>query len=681
MKGGMPLMRIARAAVGRQDLLLVMLLALTVFMIILPMPTWLVDTLIAVNLSIVVLVLIVSVYLKDAVEFSTFPAVILLTTILRLALSISTTRLILTQADAGQIVETFGLFVVSGNLIVGIVIFLIITAVQFVVITKGSERVAEVAARFSLDALPGKQMAIDSDVRSGEIEMSEARRRRNVLQTESEFYGAMDGAMKFVKGDAIAGLIIIAVNIIGGLAVGVTQNGMSLGEALALYSILTIGDGLVAQIPALLVAISSGTVVTRVASDDTADLGSGIASQLGNNTRSLQVAGVVLACFALIPGFPWLIFLILGGALFLLGHVLQKDNEAEAGDLGQGRNAQEDQDDTEGSPIVLRIAPEIAAEINAADFHAAARAERQLLYSDLGVAFPLFDLAVGPLDKDSFQLVIDGVPIATGEMPPDRLVVLDTLDHTKLIGVQGEESKPLWGEAPMVLSPVEARPKLEAALMPVQSIEEAMSRFVSHRLPDQAGQFLGIQETRALLSGMESVYGELVKEVQKHVPLPKLADVLRRLVEEKVSIRNLRIVLEALVEWGQKEKDPVLLAEYVRSALGRQICNRYAVNNRTIPAYVLEPETEGLIRDSVRHTSVGSFLSLGADKSRKLLNVIREKTGDLGEHQGTPVMLTSMDARRFLRGFLQNNGIDLPILSHQELAKGFDVQPLGTIAL
>ena len=680
MKGLSPLMQIARLAVGRQDLMLVAILALTVFMIILPMPTWLVDTLIGVNLSIVVLVLIVSVYLKDAVEFSTFPAVILLTTILRLALSISTTRLILTQADAGQIVETFGRFVVGGNLIVGIVIFLIITAVQFVVITKGSERVAEVAARFSLDALPGKQMAIDSDVRSGEIDMAEARRRRTVLQTESEFYGAMDGAMKFVKGDAIAGLIIIAVNIIGGLAVGMTQNGMSLGEALALYSILTIGDGLVAQIPALLVAISSGTVVTRVASDETSDLGSGIATQLSNNTRPLQVAGIVLACFALIPGFPVLVFLVLGGSFLALGYILKRDQEAEEADLVQGRDI-EDEDPAEASPIVLRVAPDIAARVNAAEFYAAARDERQLLFSDLGVAFPVFDLARGPLEEHCFQLVIDGVPIAQGEMPPDRLVVLDTLDHTKLIGVPGEEAKPLWGEAPMVLAPADARPQLEAAAMPIQTIEHAMARFIAHRLPGQAGQFLGIQETRALLSGMEGVYGELVKEVQKHVPLPKLADVLRRLVEEQVSIRNLRIVLEALVEWGQKEKDPVLLAEYVRGALGRQICNRYAVNNRTIPAYVLEPETEGVIRDAVRHTSVGSFLSLGAEKSRKLINEIREKTGDLGEHQGTPVMLTSMDARRFLRGFLQNNGIDLPILSHQELAKGFDVQPLGTIAL
>ncbi|MEL6477473.1 MAG: type III secretion system export apparatus subunit SctV, partial [Pseudomonadota bacterium] len=575
MKGFSPLMRVARMAVGRQDLLLVAMLALTVFMIILPMPTWLVDTLIGVNLAIVVLVLIVSVYLKDAVEFSTFPAVILLTTILRLALSISTTRLILTQADAGQIVETFGRFVVGGNLIVGIVIFLIITAVQFVVITKGSERVAEVAARFSLDALPGKQMAIDSDVRSGEIDMAEARRRRNVLQTESEFYGAMDGAMKFVKGDAIAGLIIIAVNIIGGLAVGVSQNGMELGAALALYSILTIGDGLVAQIPALLVAISSGTVVTRVASDETSDLGSGIATQLATKTRPLQVAGVVLACFALVPGFPMLVFLLLGGSFIALGFLLRQDGEEEA-DLDTGRDFQSEDDSEDVSPIVLRVAPDIATRISAAEFHTAARQERQLLYSDLGVAFPVFDLARGPLEEHRFQLVIDGVPIAQGEMPPDKLVVLDTLDHTTLVGVAGEETKPLWGDAPMVLAPVDARAKLEAASMPIQTIEHAMARFIAHRLPGQAGQFLGIQETRALLSGMEGVYGELVKEVQKHVPLPKLADVLRRLVEEQVSIRNLRIVLEALVEWGQKEKDPVLLAEYVRGALGRQICNRYA---------------------------------------------------------------------------------------------------------
>lgn len=307
----------------RKDILLVVLLLAVVFMMVLPLPPLLLDILIAVNITISVVLLMMSVYIGSPLQFSVFPAVLLITTLFRLALSVSTTRMILLQADAGQIVNTFGSFVVGGNLVVGIIIFLIITIVQFLVITKGAERVAEVSARFSLDAMPGKQMSIDGDMRAGVIDVNEARARRAVIEKESQMFGSMDGAMKFVKGDAIAGLIIIVVNILGGIAIGVTQKGLSTADALQLYAVLTVGDGMVSQVPALLIAITAGIIVTRVSSDESADLGSDIGEQVVAQPKALLIGGLLLVLFGLIPGFPTLTFLALallvgGGGYFML---------------------------------------------------------------------------------------------------------------------------------------------------------------------------------------------------------------------------------------------------------------------------------------------------------------------------------------------------------------------------
>lgn len=292
----------------RKDIMLAILLLVVVFMMVLPLPTVILDLLIAINMTISVVLLMVSVYITSPLQFSVFPVLLLVTTLFRLALAVSTTRMILLQADAGQIVYTFGQFVVGGNLIVGIVIFLIITIVQFLVITKGSERVAEVSARFSLDAMPGKQMSIDGDMRAGVIDMDEARERRSQVEKESQMFGSMDGAMKFVKGDAIAGLVIILVNILGGIAIDVSQRGMSAADALNLYSILTVGDGMVSQVPALLIAITSGIIVTRVSSENSSDLGSDIGEQIVAQPRAIFIGGVLLVLFGLIPGFPTITF-------------------------------------------------------------------------------------------------------------------------------------------------------------------------------------------------------------------------------------------------------------------------------------------------------------------------------------------------------------------------------------
>jgi len=347
----------------RQDLVVVVLLVTAILMMILPLPTWLVDGLIGVNMASAVLLLMMALYLKNPLDFSTLPSIILITTIFRLALSITTTRLILLQADAGDIVETFGNFVIAGELIVGLVVFLIITIVQFVVITKGSERVAEVAARFTLDALPGKQMSIDADLRNGDIEQHEARSRRSVLERESQFFGAMDGAMKFVKGDAIAGLIIVAVNLIGGISIGMFRKGMSAGEAVDVYSLLTVGDGLAAQLPALFVSLAAGSVITRVAADDTENLGTDITRQMVSSSLALRVAAAILLIMMFIPGFPWPVFLLIG-LIFLAISFAQPLRKMVFGDS----DADEVEEkpayalDDSRSPFVVYVNPELISE-------------------------------------------------------------------------------------------------------------------------------------------------------------------------------------------------------------------------------------------------------------------------------------------------------------------------------
>ena len=683
-------MNLLQRAAQRQDIVLVCFLVLTVFMIVLPLPTTLVDTLIAVNIAVTILVLMVAVYLRDPVEFSTLPAMILFSTLFRLALSITTTRLILIQADAGRIVETFGLFVIAGNLVVGLVVFLIITIVQFLVITKGAERVAEVSARFSLDALPGKQMSIDSDMRSGEIDLPEARRRRMSLQRESEFYGAMDGAMKFVKGDAIACLVIIAVNLLGGIGVGMLQRDMSLGEALSIYALLTVGDGLVAQIPALLMSISAGSVITRVATEDGGNLGSDIAAQLFTEPGTLRLAALVLCIFAFVPGFPTFVFLLLAagfaGVSLFLGLRRRRESSALEDRLTAGgsptmRSSEDEVMLAPSASVVLTLGEPLARSLDAKRFAAAQRRLREQLYERCGVAFPTVRAVPDGSDEPRYRLLVENIPVAEGLLPTQGLWLRDDRMHAELLGIEvadgpaiGDDRESLWVDS-------RHRQQLERAGIAYLGLEEALAQAIATELPRHVAQFIGIQETRALLAGMEARYGDLVKEAQRHVPLQKIAEILRRLVEEGVSVRNLRVILEALVEWGQREKDVVLLTEYVRTALKRQISHQHASSDRIVCAYVLEPDTEQVLRDAVRHTSVGSYLALSPDASDRLLDRVRNAVGDLSRHRDMPVILTAMDIRRFLRSFLVGNGIRLPVLSHQEIASEFAVQPLSTIAI
>jgi type III secretion protein V len=682
----------------RRDLVLTILVLLAIVMIILPLPTPLVDALITANIGLSILVLLVAFYVAQPVAFSSLPSVILIATVLRLAITITTSRLILLQADAGQIISAFGNFVVGGDVAVGLVIFVIISIAQFVVITKGGERVAEVAARFSLDAMPGRQMSIDSDLRNGDIDQAEARRLRRALERESHLYGAMDGAMKFVKGDAIASLIVILVNLIGGLIVGTMRQGMSLGAAAETYSLLTVGDGLVAQIPSLLVSVAAGTVVTRVASEGQHDLSTEVVGQLFNDHRALLFGATILIGLAFAPGFPTLAFLALAMLFAMAGFWIYRRAmraEAAAG-LGEEPAAlparaaaaiapagnQPERLEPPRPPdasIVVWVGGDLARSVPFADFEQSAQRVRADLFNDLGVEVPSIALRVdGADDPEKFRIDLEGVPAASGAIPPDGLLVEDDPVHVELLNVPYRQELPMIGRRPAIWVGKDHEAALSEAAIVFLAPLQVLVKCLTQTLYRRASHFVGIQETRKLLTGIQPNYAELVKEAEKVAPLQKITEILRRLVDENVPVRNLRAILEAIVEWGQREPDVVLLVEYVRMALGRHICFRYADGNRVIAAYMLERSVEETLRAGAHRTTAGTFMSIPSETVRpvidQLAHVLAATVPD-----ACPVLLASMDVRRLARTLLMRNDIDIAVLSYQELAPEFNVQPLGTL--
>lgn len=675
---------------GSPDLMVAAVLLLAIAMMILPMPLWLVDLFIGFNLGFAVLVLMVSLYVLTPLDFSSLPGIILISTVFRLALAITTTRLILSEAEAGEIIRTFGEFVIGGNVIVGLVVFLIVTLVQFIVIAKGAERVAEVAARFTLDALPGKQMAIDAEVRNGDIDQAEARRRRGSLESESQLYGAMDGAMKFVKGDAIAGLVVIAVNLIGGIAIGTLSRGLSFGSAIHEYSLLTIGDALISQIPALLLSLTAGTVVTRVTGDKQVNLGRDIVGQLAASSRALRLSAVVLLGMGLIPGFPTPVFLVLAlafGAASLVKNPGSRESPA-ARSAASGPNAS-------GAPAVagirraavpgevpvieLRLAPPLADMIDESQLSFHIDRLRTQLCARLGILIPeAIVTRDDALAEVRYRVDIEGVPVEEGEARPDDLLVVDDLANLELLDIPFERAQ---GSQRAAWVSIAHAPALRDAGIGRHSVEEVMALKLRDIVARYASRFIGIQETRGLLARIEAGYADLVKEVLRTVPVPRVADVLRRLVDEGVCVNNARLVLEALAEWGEKESNVVLLAEYVRAALKRQICHSHANAHRVVMAYVLEREAEDVVRGAIRDTAVGPYLVLDERSGEQLLAQFRRLAADSAASEVRPVVLASMDVRRYVRGYVVRNGLDIAVLSYQDLAGDFTVHPVGSIKL
>ncbi|MGY4157793.1 type III secretion protein V [Bradyrhizobium sp. USDA 4461] len=677
---------VARAP-SHPDLMVALMLLLAIGMMIMPIPIVVLDMLIGFNLGFAILLLMVALYLNTPLDFSSLPGVILISTVFRLALTVATTRLILAEGDAGSIIHTFGDFVISGNIAVGIVIFLIVTMVQFMVLAKGAERVAEVSARFTLDALPGKQMAIDAELRNGHIDQHEARSRRSALERESQLHGAMDGAMKFVKGDAIAGLIVICINMLGGITIGSLSKGMSLEEAMHQYTILTIGDALISQIPALLLSITAATIVTRVNGPSRLNLGADIVNQLTASTQALRLAACVLVAMGLVPGFPlppfFMLAALFGAASFLKVGVQhgKADIKTSASATGSAPTPAQSQKQTvpaEALPITLLLAPNLIQAINKADLDQGIGRVSALVSSDLGITIPRIPTQVDQQLADSqFRVDVEGVPVEADSLNPTQLLLNDDPVNIELSGIpfrQDPDTNRIWIEQAHA-------PALKAAGIGYHAASDVIALRVQSTLRRYAQRLVGIQETRQLLGRMEQEYADLVKEVLRTTPIPRIADVLRRLLDEGIPIRNTRLVLEALAEWSEREQNAVLLTEYVRSGLKRQICHRYANAHRVVAAFIVERETENIVRAAVRETPVGPYLVLEDRQSEMLLSQFHQIHSSLARSQSQPVILGSMDIRRFVRGFLTRNGIDLPVLSYQDLAADFTIQPIGSVKL
>lgn len=690
--------RFARAASKRSDIVVAAFMLLAIIMMIIPLPTFLVDMLIGMNIAFSLLIFVVAFYISKPVQFSALPSIILLGTLFRLSLSITTTRLILLQADAGQIVAAFGDFVVGGEVVIGLVVFLIITIAQFVVITKGAERVAEVGARFALDAMPGKQMSIDSEARSGDIDQAEAKRRRQGLERESQFYGAMDGAMKFVKGDAVAGLIIIAINLIGGLAIGSLQHGMPFSEAAHTYSLLTVGDGLISQIPALMMAVAAGTVVTRVTSDRNEDLGTEIIGQLGANHRALALAAVILFGFGVVPGFPTFVFWslsALAGGLAYFAHKkavkAQEDGvEDENGNVVQIGNITKPQlalgDGQTGllpgsQRLVLCLGSHLAETAALPVLQENIEQVRSNLFTDIGVRVPEIGIRTDTmLEPDQFRIDLEDVPVTDGIIFIDQILVTDETVHLELMSIPYQVRPVLIGRNDSIWVEQSHRQTLEDAGItfhePVAVLMEVLTRSVRR----YAADFIDVQEIRFLLSQVEEDYGDLVKEAVAVSSLQKISEVLRRLVEEDIPITNLRVILQAIVEWGPQIQNPYVLAEYARIGLARQICHRHSEMNRIVSAYLLTRETEDAVRASVIQGPGNPSINIPEDISRPIIEQLKSRFNGR-DTDIVRTVLTTMDIRRPIRNLLMRNDINLPVLSYQEISPEFSVQSLGYISL
>lgn len=683
---------------SRNDIVLAIFLVMIAFMMILPIPTFVIDLLIGVNLSGAILLLMIGVYMPSPLAFASFPSVLLLTTLFRLALSISTTRLILLQADAGSIVTTFGEFVVGGNIVVGFVVFFIITIVQFIVITKGSERIAEVSARFSLDAMPGKQMSIDSDLRSGVITMDEARLRRGELEKGSQLYGAMDGAMKFVKGDAVAGLVIIFVNILGGISVGVMQQGMSVGEAGELYSILTIGDGLVSQIPALFISITSGIIVSRVKTDEDTNLGQDIGNQMMSQPDALLIASAVVFIMGLIPGFPFFVFLFLSFVFGLTGMLMRQmqthNFEEKGGTSLIGANladqakfaaieSSKSSDDDAVSPVLVELTDQARTYLSPEELHHEFTAIRKNFYQDMGIPIPGIRFRLMGEMEDEYNILIQGIPVGKGHFGMGNMFVKESVESLSSKKIPHQAGDNFLPGLPTVWVSPEQSENLNQQKISTLNSAQVLSFHLASALREHASQFVGVQEVHMLFNKLEAQgYTELIREAQQLVPLPKITDVLRRLVSEAISIRDLRQILESIVEWGETEKDLPLLTEYVRMGLKRQISHKFSNGSGILPVYLLEPAAEDMIKGSIRQSPTGSFLALdpqAADKLIETLKMNEEVAQAEGNLTARPVVLTSMELRRYLSNFFTSKMVIIPVLSFQELTAETRLRSLGQL--
>jgi type III secretion protein V len=686
---------ILRLLSRHNDLILPLVLMLVITTLFIPIPTPLISVLLVLNLAISFIVLATSLYISSPVQLTSYPTILLLTTLFRLCLSVSVARSILERAYAGEVIETLGRFTGGDNVIVGAVVFLMVLVVQFIVVAKGSERVAEVAARFTLDAMPGKQMSIDADMRSGLIPQEHARKMRAALQKESQLYGAMDGAMKFVKGDSIATIVIAMINIIAGLSTGMIYKNLTLAQAAHKYTIMTIGDGLSAIISSILITVSAGIVVTRVSADDEqTNVGSDISLQLFRNPKSLMITSALLLLLALIPGMH-IPFLIIGSIVGVIAYALERAQrlaarqEAERVAMTGAITGRDELQPTFAVPLAVVVSGPLTHLIDkgtpsGARFRDELPKLRSSIYYDLGVMLPnVYVSGEAPLKADQYFIALKEVPVVYGRLKPDCVYVNDSAENIQVFGIEGEDVRNPADLKPGAWIPSEQRAIAELAGLKVWEPAEVITLHLSQVMRRYAHDFIGIQEAQALLDFASRGVPKLVEEVvPKVVSIHTFTDVLQRLVQEGISIRDIKSILDALGEWGRIEKDPVMLTEYVRSSLKRYISYRYTEGREVLYVYLLDPEIEDVIRAAIRpRTTIGSFFSLDPSIAQDILAAMRREIGDLPPTAQKPVIITDIELRRFVRKMVELEFPTLAVISYQELTPEMNVQPVGRISM
>lgn len=695
--------------IGRSsDLVLAFIIMGILAMLIVPLSPHVLDYLITLNLTISVCLLMVGLYIPSAVHLSIFPSLLLITTLYRLGLNIASTRLILLYANAGDIIYSFGNYVVGGNFVVGGVIFVIITLVQFIVVTKGSERVAEVAARFTLDAMPGKQMSIDADMRAGLIDQNQARDRRLAIQKESQLYGAMDGAMKFVKGDAIAGIVIALVNICAGLVIGNQMHNMDMGTALRTYAILSIGDGLVSQIPSLLISITAGIVTTRVSADNSeSNLGREISSQMLKQPKALMLTAGMLLLLGLLPGFPKVPFAIASVIMGVLGYAVWSTSQVAdplkrqaigattAASPSAATGVRGHSAVTGGGvdsyaltlPVILETGITLSNEIRKAQRGQSFVDQmiprmRMALYSDLGVRFPGVHVRTDSptLETDEYSIHLNEVPVVRGRVLAGQVLTNEIGENLDRYNIPYTSYKNSLGLPSLWVEGKYQEILTKAGIKHWKSLEVIILH-LSYFFRHYANDFVGLQEVKSMLEFMEKSFPDLIKEVTRLIPLQKMTDIFKRLIQEQVSVKDLRSILEALAEWAQTEKDTVLLTEYIRGGLKRYISYKYSQGQSVLSVYILDPEIEDMVRGAIKQTSAGSYLALDPDSVQLILQAIRSVVTPPPAGGQPPVMLTTIDVRRFVRKLIEMEFPELAVVSYQEIVPEIRIQPLGRIQI
>lgn len=660
-----------------KEFAIVLIVVFVLMMMIVPLATIIMDGIIALNIALTVLVLMVVIYMRTTISLTSFPSILLVLALLRIGITVSTSRLILLDGNAGEIVSTFGQFVVGGNMVVGIIIFVIITIINFIVITKGSERVAEVGARFSLDAMPGKQMSIDADLKAGNINMEQATEKRKNLGLESRLYGAMDGAMKFVKGDAIASIVDILINLVGGLIIGIAQRGMSFSDAVTTYSILTVGDGLVQQIPALLISLTAGMMITRVSDDDEdKNLGQNILGQVFNTHKPLFSSCILLIILALIPGMPSAVFGVIFIFFGIIGLFLFKKIKKNPATDGV-KNAIVEDTDTENilpeniqlrvSPLILYVATQFKTNTLMTNFKNIITSIRQQVANEIGIAIPQIMLRYdSSYTETEYRLDVFEVPEVNGTIYWQHILILDTtcrelIDFNDVIDNQlsfGEQNLGFW----VSTSYAKLCTENEIAFL---TCEQFLLLHLKFHINRHIADFLGLQEVKNILDGFTE-YQELIKELLRMLPLNKITEIFQRLVAERISIRNLKLILDTMLEWAQQERDVVAITEQIRKVLGRYIAHKFSNGNYLFSTIIFSSEVEDAIRDSIRYSENGSTLALDPRVANNIINSIKQIL-QANKNIKNPIIACQFDIRRYARSLVERELPFLNVLSFQEV--------------